>query len=171
MNTKLLQTSGAATVATLLVTLCACGSSGGGGTGTTGGTAASASDKQEAALKWAQCMREHGVDMPDPDVDAQGRMRVQMHGGPGANLDQAQQACGDLQKKIGPANLSPEQRQQAEQAMLEFAQCMRAHGQDVPDPTPGQGIRITRPRNDPGFEAAQKACQDKLPTPGGDDAQ
>jgi hypothetical protein len=170
MNTKLLQTGGGAAVATLLVTLCACGSSGGGGSGTTG-TTASASDKQEAALKWAQCMREHGVDMPDPEVDDKGRMKVQMRGGPGANVDAAQKACGDLQQKIGPANLTPEERQQAEQAMLEFAQCMRAHGQDVPDPTPGEGIKLRRPRDDPGFEAAQEACQDKLPgmAGGGDD--
>jgi hypothetical protein len=116
-------------------------------------------------------MREHGIDMPDPEVDDKGRMRVQMRGGPGANLQQAQKACGALQKQIAPADLSPEERQQAEQAMLEFAQCMRAHGQDVPDPVPGEGIQIRRPRDDPGFDAAQKACQDKLPTPGGDDAQ
>jgi len=170
MNTKLLQTGGAATLATLLVTLCACGSGGGSGTGTTG-TTASASDKQDAALKWAQCMREHGVDMPDPEVDDKGRMRVRMSGGPGANVEQAQKACQSFMDKIGPANLSPEEREQAEQAMLEFAQCMRAHGENVPDPTPGEGIRLTRKGDDPGFEAAQKACQDKLPQPGGDDDQ
>lgn len=168
MNTKLLQTGGASAVAALLVTLCACGSSGGGGTGTTG-TTASASDKQEAALKWAQCMRDHGVHMADPQVDDKGRMRVQIQGGPEADADAAQKACADLQQKIGPANLTPQERQEAEQRMLEFAQCMRAHGVDVPDPTPGEGIQIRRPRDDPGFEAAQEACQDKLPAPGGDD--
>jgi len=169
MDTKLLQSSGAAAVAALLVTLCACGSGAGSGTGTS--TAATASDKQEAALKWAQCMREHGVDMPDPEVDDKGRMRVQMRGGPGANAEQAQKACQSLMEQIGPADLSLEERQQAEQAMLAFARCMRAHGQDVPDPVPGEGIRIRRTHDDPAFEAAQEACQDKLPVPGGEDEQ
>ncbi|HYJ73815.1 MAG TPA: hypothetical protein VE265_15225, partial [Actinomycetota bacterium] len=56
--------------------------SGDGATGTTNGTAKTPSkDPQQAALDFARCMREHGVDMPDPEVDEQGRIRVRIGGG------------------------------------------------------------------------------------------
>ena len=53
--------------------------SGDGATGTTNGTArAPSKDPQQAALDFARCMREHGVNMPDPEVDEQGRIRVRI---------------------------------------------------------------------------------------------
>ena len=56
-------------------------------------------DPQEVALAWAKCMREHGVDMPDPDFsDGGGRF-----GFGGTNVDpqsstfqKAQEACQDI---------------------------------------------------------------------------
>jgi hypothetical protein len=64
------------------------------------------------------------------------------------------------------------------QKILAFAQCMRAHGlPDFPDPTfdsNGGGISINAggasdlDPNSPTFQAAQKACESKLPgKPGG----
>ena len=54
-------------------------------------------DKQFApALKFAKCMREHGIDMPDPQRDGDGiKMTI---GGPGSSIDPtrmdaAQKAC------------------------------------------------------------------------------
>ena len=58
-------------------------------TGVTGGAAKDAKDKdpQQAALDFARCMREHGVDMPDPEVDDKGRIRVRIGaGGPGGGV-------------------------------------------------------------------------------------
>jgi hypothetical protein len=51
-----------------------------------------------------------------------------------------------------------------EESMLKFARCMREHGVDVPDPKPGEGIRIGGPGSkidpeDPSFQKAQKACE------------
>ena len=54
-------------------------------------------DKQFAlALKFAKCMREHGIDMPDPQRDGDG-IKMTM-GGPGSSIDptrmdEAQKAC------------------------------------------------------------------------------
>ena len=39
-------------------------------------------DPEEAALAFAQCMREHGVDMPDPQVGSNGEFRVTVNGDP-----------------------------------------------------------------------------------------
>ena len=55
-----------------------------------------------------------------------------------------------------------------EESMLKFARCMREHGVDVPDPKPGEGIRIGGPGSeldpeDPSFQKAQKACEGDRP--------
>jgi hypothetical protein len=58
-----------------------------------------------------------------------------------------------------------EAREQAREAALEYAECMRRNGVDVPDPSPGQGgIRLTVPEGGPtpAFERAQEECQKHL---------
>jgi hypothetical protein len=149
--------------------------SGGGATGTTNGAAKTAAkDPQQAALDFAKCMREHGIDMPDPQVDEQGRVRVRV-GGPGGGgrpdpkkLDEAQKACGHLMGGgDGAGQIDPEERD----AMVAFARCMREHGIDMPDPT-GDGL-VMRKDDDRGpdpsseqFQAAEKACDHHLATLG-----
>ena len=49
-----------------------------------------------------------------------------------------------------------------EEAVLEFAACMRAHGVDMPDPQPGdEAIEIGDP-SDPATKKASRACNPKL---------
>jgi hypothetical protein len=145
--------------------------SGGEPTATTGGGATEASrDPQQAALDFARCMREHGVDMPDPEVDDQGRVRVRIGaGGAGARpdpkkLEAAQEACGGLMGGgDGDRQLDPAARD----AMVAFARCMREHGIDMPDPT-GDGLMLRRDGEDgpdPGsakFREAEQACDHHL---------
>ena len=147
---------------------------GGGATGTTNGAAKTADkDPQQAALDFAKCMREHGIDMPDPQVDDQGRVRMRV-GGPGGGrpdpkkLDEAQKACGRLMGGgDGAGQIDPEERD----AMVAFARCMREHGIDMPDPT-GDGL-VMRKDDDRGpdpsseqFQEAEKACDHHLATLG-----
>jgi hypothetical protein len=146
------------------------GGDGAGDRQTDGGSAKK--DPQEAALDFAKCMREHGVDMPDPEVDSQGRIRVTVgdRGSKGnppdpKKLNAAQQACGDLLGGggEGPGKLDPK----AEDAMLAFARCMREHGIDMPDPT-GNGLLFNSKKGqgpDPGsstFKEAERACDHHL---------
>jgi hypothetical protein len=50
-----------------------------------------------------------------------------------------------------------------EEAGLEFAECMRAHGVEMEDPKPGQeSIQIGGDPNDPGTKRAEAACNGKL---------
>jgi hypothetical protein len=137
--------------------------------GTGGGSGSASKDPQEAALEFAKCMREHGVDMPDPEVDSQGRIRVTARAGRGQadpkKLDEAQRACGHLMGGggEGPGRLDPK----AQDAMLAFARCMREHGIDMPDPT-GDGLLFNRKRGqgpDPSsskFKEAERACDHHL---------
>jgi hypothetical protein len=133
-------------------------------------------DPEEAALAFAQCMREHGVDMPDPQVGSNGEMSFSIGVGPGkgdrSQLQEAQEACQDLMPGAfgEPREIPQEQRD----AMLAFAKCMRDNGIDMPDPVfeNGGGVMIGAPGDDGGgplfdprseeFQAAEEACSDLL---------
>jgi hypothetical protein len=136
-----------------------------------GGAAGDVQDLEEQALAFAECMRENGVpDFPDPVVE-DGRIQVRI-GGPdgGGELDPeameaAQEACQDLAPR-GGGNFSEEDRQEMQDAFLEYAQCMRDNGYDMPDPDfGGDGglFRMEGEPDDPAFQQAQKACEDKMP--------
>jgi hypothetical protein len=154
--------------------LAACGGGGGSGgvaslggaSGSNGDTATTASkDPQDAALAFVKCMREHGVDMPDPS--AGGGIRLTVRSGNKTKVDAAQRACQPLLQAAAP-KLTPEQQTAMQDAALAFARCMREHGVDMPDPTFGKDGIVIQKRSkgdagpnpdDPKFEAAAKACQ------------
>jgi hypothetical protein len=142
------------------------------------------SEAREAQLKYARCMRDHGIDMPDPTFDADGRS---LQTGPDpADADdmkrgkfrEAEQACKKYLDAIEPPELSEEQQQEFKDAALANARCMREHGiENFPDPTFGENgearIRLGRGSEldpeDPDFQEAQKACEDTMPKLDGDD--
>jgi hypothetical protein len=143
---------------------------------TADGAAGTASkDPQQAAVDFARCMRKHGIDMPDPQVDEQGRVTMRIGPGPGGGqgagpdpkkLQAAQQACGNpLGGGDGPGQIDPKARD----AMLAYARCMRAKGVDMPDST-GDGMVLRRGEGpDPTsaeFEEADRACNHHLSTLG-----
>ncbi|MDT7800871.1 MAG: hypothetical protein QOI78_4304 [Actinomycetota bacterium] len=110
---------------------------------------------------FAKCMREHGVDMPDPKPAGDGGMAITLGGGEGVDrtkIDAAQNACKHLMPNGGEMKApSPEELDK----MRKDAKCMRDHGIDMPDPDPsGKGAtRMGGPGDDPSkFEAAAKAC-------------
>jgi hypothetical protein len=153
------------------LSLAACGgtssSKGGSTTSGSGSAAAARQDPQQAALDFARCMRQHGVDMPDPDF-SNGGLGIRL-GGPGMDPNDptfraAMKSCGSPFGKGGPTTLSPEKRADIQQAALDFARCMRRHGVDMPDPSlSGGGVQIMVPRqtnaSGPAFRDAQKACE------------
>jgi hypothetical protein len=138
------------------------------------GSAASASpsvDPEEALQAFAECMREHGLeDFPDPTIDENGGIEISA-GDPGdfgrAELDAAMQACEHLLPEgAGPGDgegPSAEEQAAMEDALLAYAQCMRDHGIDMPDPEFSGGGVIQQggdfDPNDPEFEEADDACR------------
>jgi len=153
----------------------------GGTTTTTTGTTTEA-DAQQAALDFAKCMREHGIDMPDPqfDGDGGGTFTAGAEGAPAdkSKLDAAQQACQSYLDKVKSSSPPPDPAkvEEEKQRMLDFAQCMRDHGIDFPDPqisTDGGGLQVQLggpglDPNSPGFKEANDACaaQVGMPQPG-----
>jgi hypothetical protein len=124
---------------------------------------------EDAMLAFTKCMREHGVDMPDPVVNADGGMTVSIGSEGGKPIDQktmqaADEACRHLMPARldgGPSQMTPEQQD----AMLDFAKCMREHGVDMPDPEFGTGGGAVMIGGDgiafdsPTFKAADEACR------------
>jgi hypothetical protein len=128
---------------------------------------------KKAMLQFAQCMRDHGVNMPDPTF-SEGGARVTMREEKGADPQKqrdAEKACQKYQDQVKPPPMSEEQEKKMKEAALKNAQCMRDHGIDFPDPQFGEGGRMTQkigPESgvDPSsqkFQDAMKACQKESP--------
>jgi hypothetical protein len=128
---------------------------------------------KKALLQYAQCMRDHGVNMPDPTF-SDGGARVEMRQDKGDDPDkirEAQEACKRYQDQVKPPEVSEEQEKKMREAALKNAQCMRDHGIDFPDPQFGEGGRMTQKigpdsgidPNSQKFKDAMKACQKDAP--------
>ncbi|MFD1547166.1 hypothetical protein [Nonomuraea guangzhouensis] len=158
----------------LVLALAACGQGGGtaddgiasAGKGTatpTASSSVSAADRQAAQLKFAQCMREHGINMPDPKADGSVMLR-QKKGEDPSKMKKAMEACQPLMKDVigDRANqpMDPKQRDQ----MVKFARCMREHGVDMPDPGPQGQIQIKVGKGgEKKLKEAQEACKSFAP--------
>ena len=145
------------------------GKSNGGGNSSTGSNSPNPSSSFDA-LKYSQCMRKNGVpDFPDPDSQGD----IQINASPGGDLDPGSPQWQAAQKKcakLAPGgNLTPEQQAAQQAQLLEYSECMRAHGiSDFPDPSNGGlslrgGPGSDLNPNNPEFQAAQKACQSDAP--------
>lgn len=151
----------------LLATSAAVSAGCGGGNNDPTNTAASDSAN---AVKFSQCMREHGIsDFPDPD--SQGRIGINVT--PGSDLNPnnaqfkaAQKACAKYRERSA-GHFDKAQQQQMQQAALSYARCMRAHGVNFPDPQfSGGKVTMGGPGlnpNDPNFRSANQACQKLMP--------
>ncbi|MEV4554219.1 hypothetical protein [Nonomuraea wenchangensis] len=125
---------------------------------------------QGDGVRYAQCMREHGVEMDDPGVE--GRIHLKVPSGGKAALEKAQEAC----KKYAPVTTGKAAGEvpAADQAkFIAYAKCMREHGVDMPDPKfeGGQaqlglsGQKGITP-DSPVMKNADKACRPLLPQGG-----
>lgn len=110
---------------------------------------------QDAALEYAECMREHGIDMPDPEFDGEGGVAINAGpdggGGPGGEgghdeeeFQAADEACQPIMEEAAPEmQLDPEEQAEMQDQLLEVAQCMRDRGHDMPDPEVDDSGRVT----------------------------
>ncbi|MGP3964098.1 hypothetical protein ACTWPT_49855 [Nonomuraea sp. 3N208] len=160
-------------VVPLMLALAACGgaaakddgvASANGGVTSAGPTASPSAkaDPQEAALKFAKCMREHGIDMPDPKVDG-GNFEISLpRGVTPEKAEKAHKACEHLMESAIPEGEKPSAEDYDQ--MVKFAQCMREQGIDMPDPKPGEPMRIRmKGGSKEKMDAAHKACEQHAP--------
>ena len=141
-----------------VLVLAACGSS--------GTPHAAASNDHAVGVKFATCMRDHGVpNFPDPEADSGIQIPVSLAKNPSPAFTSAMHAC----KHLVPAAAAHPPAVSASQkaAALKLAQCMREHGvPNYPDPTYKNGQVIPPSIADPAinpaspaFSAASKTCQ------------
>jgi hypothetical protein len=141
---------------------------------TTDGTAADdggALDPEEAMLEFAECMRDHGVDMPDPQTDGNGRGMIAINGeADDPEFQEAQEACQPIMDEaMGDFEIDPEREAEMREELLAFSECMREHGIDMPDPvfsdSGGARVEMEAPASgdvpafdDEEFQAAAEEC-------------
>lgn len=153
----------------LLVAACAPDQPGGDETGLPG---------EEAELAHAQCMRDHGIDWPDPElVDGEWELRLDDD----VDLESpaykaAEEECAQVRQEAQPEagddiNVGDRARLEDEMdKMLEFAACMRDQGIDFPDPVMDDDGNISGPAGPmdgdwEAFEAAKQTCEDHTGEP------
>ncbi len=133
---------------------------------------------EESELAHAQCMRDHGIDWPDPEfVDGEWEIRP----GDGVDLEspafkQAETECARVRQDVQPDAgevVNPADRAQLEadmEVMLVFAACMRDHGIDFADPQFDDSGGIEGPAGPAdgdweAFDAAREACEAQTGSP------
>lgn len=173
-------TSGSRTVRVLAIataavafSLAGCGGSGGNDSAAATNTSTAGGDTDA----FRDCLKEHGVDLPDdfgqggpgqgqPPAGGQAPTGPPSGGQPFGDdpeLQEAFNACQD-QAPAGTVGGAPDS-----QALQAYTSCLRDHGVDIPDQSTSTstGQSTTPPtfdRNDPDFAAASEACQALLPT-------
>jgi hypothetical protein len=123
----------------------------------------------DAQVEFAECMRENGVDFPDPSSGEEG---------PGAFTDidtdtpefeAANEECGSIIEDAIPEGDLPDQAELEDQ-ILELTQCLRDKGFDVPDQQigdlgsgeiPQASAELQDLQDDPDFQDATEQCQEE----------
>jgi hypothetical protein len=127
-------------------------------------------ESEDALLTFSECMREHGVDLPDPRFGGGSFFA----GGSTAGIDllslEFLAAFGACQRYLAAAipATDPEEQAERNERAVAFAECMRERGIDWPDPDPVRGMTFASmfdengdPRFDPfdpEFQATSRDC-------------
>ncbi|MEV0623744.1 hypothetical protein AB0I81_61235 [Nonomuraea sp. NPDC050404] len=114
-------------------------------------------DPDDALLKVAQCLREQGIDVPDPGSPED---KTYKYTGDQATLQKAMKACEKYTSQIP----NPFDDPKARDAVIQYARCMREQGIDMPDPP---AVNQKLDPNDPKLQKAAEGCVKLLPGQGG----
>ncbi|MFJ8209466.1 hypothetical protein [Streptomyces sp. NPDC096033] len=158
--------AGVVTGLALLVTACTGSGTSGGGKDATGRSAGAsgkgdgksgAGQDADKALQVRKCLREHGIDAPDPQPgqDPRGMTLGTGSEDPEA-VTKAFEACG--MQAPGTGEMPQEDKDKA----LKWAKCMRDNGVNIPDPDfKGNAMSATKipEGQEQAFAEAQKKCQ------------
>jgi hypothetical protein len=106
-----------------------------------------------ARAKLEQCLRDQGVERPEqPGQLSEAQADEFREAIEGPCREYREDAIGDL---------SPEEQQEFQDALVKWQACMRDQGIDIPDGAPGQTSQFDP--EDPDFQAAAEQCEGILP--------
>jgi len=132
-------------------------------------------DSEAGMLAFTQCLRDQGIDVDDPTVDADGNMQlppIEIEGVAGADPNEAPDMSA-FEELVAPCEVHLEgvvttagsgSPTEFEDALLAYAQCMRSHGVDIPDPdlSSDGGVIDLGTQDGEEFEAADEECRPLL---------
>ncbi|MBK5993588.1 hypothetical protein JHN53_18460 [Streptomyces sp. MBT58] len=145
--------------ATVVLSATAC-SGDGGGTKSGGSASDTRKTKEDQALEHRKCLREQGLEIPEPKPGEAG-VGITLDGGGMSRqeVEKAFKACQDKAVGGGPKELTQAEKDK----MVAFARCMRKNGFDMPDPKFDGGAMQAAPalkaEDMKKFEKAGKACE------------
>lgn len=126
---------------------------------------------EESVLAFTACLRDEGLDIDDPAVDAEGNLVPPTpHAIAAKTLDMAAvhsafDICQGLLEGVA-FGLSMEDLTGREDELLDFAVCMRDNGYDMPDPDFSDGghsgagpFGDAIDTDDPAFQTAAQSCE------------
>ena len=116
------------------------------------------SETQQLLLQYAECMRDNGVQLPDPVEGDAGSMYKGVDQSSAAFL-QADSVCQPILQGVVEDRKQQDGGPQQDE-MLALAECLREHGIDVADPVPGaeKPFGDSLDRTDPAVAKALDAC-------------
>ncbi|HEY4429355.1 MAG TPA: hypothetical protein VGN08_14230 [Solirubrobacteraceae bacterium] len=164
--------------AAALAALASCVVAACGGSSSPSSSASQQATNEAKAVKFAQCLREHGLAAETAKAPGGAGPALKLSGGGGGtpinkqSVEAAMTACKRYRPTEQGPKLTPAERAARVDQTYKFARCMREHGINVKTETSGGGNSVgiqlqggTGPGN-PGFEAAQKACEKYMPFKG-----
>ena len=158
--------AGIALAVLIVAGLTACGTSPGDGDGAAGGPSTAAGDPQDTGVKFAQCMREHGIPMEDPKPGEGIKLTVPQN----ISKEDVDAANAECKQYLPGGGDRPVPTAEEMEKLRAFSQCMRDNGvESFPDPGPDGGLMIDQgsgvdPESDE-FKSAQEACRSLQPGP------
>ena len=135
-----------------------------------------AADSEAAMLAFTQCLRDQGIDVGDPTIDADGNLQlppIEFETSDTVTDPDELPDMSEFEEMIAPCeehlegvvgSFSPGDTTEIEDMFLAYAECMRENGIDMPDPdfsSDGGVIDLGAIGGD-NFEAADAACRPLL---------
>ncbi len=135
-------------------------------------------DSEAAMLAFTQCLRDQGIDVDDPTVDANGNVQlapITIEVETSSDDPEAMPDPSEFEALIGSCdeylegivmNAAPVDTTEMEDSLLAYAACMRDNGVDMPDPDLSSGMIDLGDVGAADFESADAACNHHLATLG-----
>ncbi|MER5966632.1 hypothetical protein [Streptomyces sp. NPDC002057] len=145
----------------LLATACSGSDTSSSGSGRNDGGVSEEGKKADQAFEHRKCLREQGLDVPEPKPGEQGvGLTI---GGDGMSKEKMEKAFKACQGKAAAAGFGKEPTQADKDKALAFAKCMRENGFNMPDPKFDGGAQAAMPipqgAEKQKFDKANKACE------------
>lgn len=118
-----------------------------------------ATDHVQRQQQYVACLRQHGVEIPDPDQEK----GFEVSEPDQQEAKEAAKACQPYAPNIGAAKDAGELAR-----LLDYAACLRRNGvEDFPDPDPSTGLVIPKEvLNSEAFQTADRVCAANVGKPG-----